>query len=571
MLGLHRRQEHPVTVQMDFEGSENSENLQAYVDKLLILPRDRREKLRVYDSMDTFDLVMAVLDVYAEEATQRDYDRGVTAWVESKDPGMITAGEECFRNLQIESRIPQITRNVAKYGDEIRRLMYATGKGVLGWKQVHPTRVHRLDDKYARLIGFREDGQKYRGKLQRNVSWPWDYVHFRLLGSGEELYGTSVLEALFRPWRQLALAEDSVLMYRMRRAPDRNLILVDVGNMEEAESQQFLNAWRKKFRKYEFVDPASPNYKKQYNPLTPLEDIFIAMRKDNQTRIETMSGAGNMGELYDLEHFRNKFFGTAKVPKAYFGFEGEINAKATLTQQDVRFARTMKRLQRAGIYGLRQVLEFHYSLLPSNPEDTSYDFTKPEHAFMVQMPPISYLDEWERLELVELRYRIVDAMSRIASEFKLDPRVWAIYVLLNYAKLPEDLVQKLITQTTPAADPGAGGFESLPPRLKRLVEGADPKTQKYIREDMKPTGYYSLSDTEQKLLAEAVHSSPALRRIIGDITYFHEGDTHAASLQQVDPSILPVTSRGEPLQDSCEDDAEAKSLREDLETIRQEV
>jgi hypothetical protein len=366
------------------------------------------------------------------------------------------------------------------------------------------------------------------------------------------------------------MAEDSILMYRLRRAPDRNLILVDVGNMEESEAQQFLNTWRKKFRKYEFVDPASPNYKKQYNPLTPLEDIFVAMRRDNSTRIETLSGSGNVGELYDLDYFRNKFFGTAKVPKAYFGFEGEINAKATLTQQDIRFARTIKRLQRADIYGLRQVLEFHYSLLPTNPEDTSFDFSKPEHAFMVQMPPISYLDEWERLELVELRYRIVDAMSRLAMEFKLDPKVWAIYVLINYAKLPEELVQKLIAKTPSSPNGGGGaGFESLPPRLKTLINNTDKKTRALIMEDMTPTGYYSISESEQRMIAEAVHTSPALRKIIGDIAYFHEGDVEAEALQQVDPSVLPVTVKGEVLEDTYEDDEEAKLLKEDMAALQE--
>ena len=287
-------------------------------------------------------LVSGILDVYAEESTQRDYDRGRSVWIESKSNGIVKAGEECLRNVGMEDRVAYITRRMGKLGDAFQRLIYQTGKGVLAWRQAPATKVHRVEDKFARLTGFREDGQKYRGK-KRTTSWPWDYIHFRLLGKYEEAgYGTSLLESMFRPWRQMTLAEDSVLMYRMRRAPDRNLVLVDVGNMEEHEAIQYLNSWRKRFRKWEFVDPASPNYKKQYNPLTPTEDVFVAMRRDNTTRIESLSGAGNMGELYDLEHFRNKFFGSAKVPKAYFGFEGDINAKATLLQQDVRFARSCK-------------------------------------------------------------------------------------------------------------------------------------------------------------------------------------------------------------------------------------
>ena len=571
LLGLHNRQFRSTAVAMDVEGSPEDENLQKYMERMLLLGTERRERYKVFATMDTFDIVHAILDLYAEESTQRDYDKGKSIWIESKSNRMVKAGEECFRNVQAEDRIAQIARATARMGDEFRRTLYATGKGVLGWRHALAMKVHRVEDKYSRLIGFREDGQQFRGKLKRSVSWPWDYVHFRLMGNFDDAtYGTSMLEALYRPWRQLILAEDAMLMYRLRRAPDRNMVLVDVGNMEESEAQQFLNKWRKKFRKYEFIDPASPNYRKQYNPLTPLEDIFLAMRRDNQTRIETLSGSGNVGELYDLEHYRNKLFGVGRVPKAYMAFEGDINAKATLTQQDVRFARTCKRLQRAVIYGFRQLLEMHYSLLPTNPEDTAYDFNLPENAFMVQMTPISYLDEWERLELVELRYRIVESMSRLAADLKLNPKVWSLYILLNYAKLPEELVQKLMTVPPPPPPaPGAPtGIESLPPRLRNHILDLPSEERDVIMEGFGTEGYTELSYTEQRAIAQAVHQSPGLRRIIGNIAYYHEDDLSEGALQQVDPGILPPTVAGKAIGDDYVDDSEAKQLHEDMRSIK---
>ena len=72
-------------------------------------------------------------------------------------------------------------------------------------------------------------------------------------------------------------------------------------------------------------------YKKQFNPLTPLDDIVIPVRGDNGTRVEPMSGAGNMGEIADLNYNLRKFFGSARVPPAYFGQEGEINSKCLHT------------------------------------------------------------------------------------------------------------------------------------------------------------------------------------------------------------------------------------------------
>lgn len=551
--------------------------LQDWFSNYLSLVRDRKERYRIFSEMDTFGSVSGILDVYAEESTQRDYDRGVSVWIESKDTKMISRGNECLRNVQMEDRITNLVRRFCKLGDAMQRLIYQTGKGVVAWKHAVASKVHRLEDKYSRLIGFREDGQKYRGK-KRTVSWPWDYIHFRLLGKDDYSgYGTSILEALFRPWRQLTLAEDAVLMYRIRRAPDRNLVMVDVGNMEEHEAVTYINAWRKRFRKYEFIDPASPNYKKQYNPLTPLEDVFVAMRRGNETKIEQLSGSGNVGELYDLDHFRNKFYGAAKVPKAYFGFEGEINAKATLTQQDVRFARTAKRVQKSAIYGVRQLLEVHYMLLPTTPGDDSFDFQKPEHAFLVQMSPISYLDEWERLELVQLRYQIVEAMSRLAADMQLDPRVWAIYLLLNYAKLPEELVMKLVSKTPDepvAAAGGGGGFggmESYPPKLLNVLNGLPPDQRQIITEDMTPVGMYPLSAEEKMAVAKAMHESPELRKIVGDIAYYHEDDKAdllKEAVSQTDLSIMPPIVKGTVLEDDYEDDQEAKLLKEDMEALK---
>jgi hypothetical protein len=188
----------------------------------------------------------------------------------------------------------------------------------------------------------------------------------------------------------------------------------------------------------------------------------------------------------------------------------------------------------------------------------------------VQMSPISYLDEWERLELIELRYRIVEAMSRLAMDLKLDARVWAIYILLNYAKLPEDLVLKLISttpETPPAEEPG---MESLSPRMRTVLGTLSPEQRTIITEDMRPTGFYTLSVEEQTAIAQAMHRSPELRKIVGDIAYYHEGDATSVlweAAQQMDPSILPVVVGGQILEDDYSDEPEAQALKNDKKTL----
>lgn len=586
LLNLFQREQHPFNFDVDgIEDDKAAKNTQTWWDNQFKIGSDRKERYRIFDEMDS-GLVAAILDLYAEEITQIDYEKNKAVWVESKNPAMVTAGEECLRNCMIEDKITPIVRRFLKYGDGFQRLIYQTGKGVLGWRHGKTDAIYRLEDKYTRLIGFREDGHKYRGERKHNISWPWDYIHFRVLGKDEESgYGTGILDAMFNPWRQLVLMEDAVLMYRLRRAPDRNMIMVDVGNMEEAEALEYVNAWRKRFRKHELVDPASPNYKKQYNPLTPLEDIFMPIRgAENNSRIETLSGSGVADQLFDLNYYRDKFFGAAKVPKAYMGFEGDVNAKATLLQQDIRFARTAKRGRKAAIYGLRQLLDIHFTLLPTDPKDKKYEFTRPENAYLVQMSPISFLDEFDRLELVQLRYQIIEAMANMATTMQIDVKVWATYILLNYAKLPEDLVMKLISQT-PSGPPGAGagggggggfpqgggseigsfggtGGETAP----AAIPGESHKRPVWLQitETIGTKGFYQLSNAEKLAIAKAMHESSALRQIVGDIAETHVDDK---ALAQTDESLLPVRRNGIRLEDSVSDDAEAKQLREDLASL----
>jgi hypothetical protein len=563
LLNLFQRDSHASTVQLDDDGliDHQAANQNAQMMDMLNLSSDRKIRQDVFEEMDTFGLVSAILTAYAEETTQPDYETGKSVWIESKNNDMISAGKDCLQNIQIEDRITPIARRVAKTGDAFQRLMYQTEKGVLGWKAVDAKRMLRRDDKFGRLVGFKETGIKFRHK-ERTVSFPWDYTHFRLLGSDEMSgYGTGFCKAMFRPWRLMTLTQDAALSFRLRRNPDRNLVQINVGNMEDHDAMEWVQKWRKKFRTHEFVDPASPNYKKKYNPLTPLEDVFVPLVDGRESRIDTMSGGGMPDDLYDLMFYRDEFFGSVGAPKAYFGFEGDVNSKATLQQQDIRWARACKRLRKSLVYGLRQTLDIHYTLL--DPE--KYSLGKSANDYTVQMSPISYLDEFQRIELLELRYRIVESTSRLAQDMQLDSRVWATYILLNYAKLPEDLVLKLIKKT-PDQQGGAGGGGMF---------ASSEVSAKLTEEDSRPSsgGFYDISPEEQITMARAIHESPELRKVIGDISMYFadEKSLSEASSRQTDSSLLPPFVGGRPLSDGCEDDADVQMLKEDLSELIDEV
>jgi len=573
LYGLFGRQTRPVSY--DFGFDERGDEFASFreLDRLSSLASDRRRRYDIFDEMDAFGLVAAVLSVYSEESTQPDYDRGVRVWIESKARHMIEAGNACLQNCKIEDTIFAVTRRMCKYGDSFQRLLYASEKGVLGWRYASQHNMTRVEDKYGRLVGFKEQGAKFRKALHpdgADTSFPWDYIHFRLLGKNEEDgYGTGLCEQFFREWRTMTLIEDSLLMYRLRRIPDRNVILVDVGSLEDHEAMRYVNQWRKRLKKTELIDPASATYKKQWNPLTPLEDIFYPIRADSSTRIETLQGGGNVGDIYDLEHFRDAFFGAASAPKAYFGFEGEIDAKATLQQQDIRFARSAKRIQRAIVYGARQLLDVHFTLLASPENKDRYDPTKRDNEYLVQMSPISYLDEFERLELVRMRYEIVQTMSGLKNDLQLDARMWAIYILINFAKLPEEMVLRLVQQTSEKP------IEAKDDKTKAGLAAMTPTQRAQVLDDEhKSAELYKTLLTEEEQLSwvkQCLEASPRLQGHVRNFSDLAADEAAERARQQIDPSLLPVEVVGSATQlfeDDFDEDPEIKALWEDVTVLR---
>ncbi len=301
--------------------------------------------------------------------------------------------------------------------------------------------------------------------------------------------------------------KDSKLTYMIRRAPDRNAIMVDVGDLDDAEAMDYVNRWRKSIRKDEFLDPASPAYRKQFNPLTPFEDYFIPTRGgDTASRIEQMSGSGAADNVYDLNYFRDKFYGAAQVPKSYMGIGDQAGgdaAKATLSRQDVRFSRAVQKLQRAYIQGLRNVCDLHLVLKGADPQNLP--------KYMLQMTPISYLSELERLEVVRMRVELLEALANLGNTLQMDTKAWATYILVEYGRLPNELVEKIMARANSpmgtAAEPG------------------------------KAEGAYPLSSAEKQAINEAIVRSAGLRH---SVAWIADSYLSSPSYQQSDPTILDI-------------------------------
>lgn len=363
----------------------------------LRLDQDLLNRYADYEEMDDYGEIATALDIMADDATQPDTNLHRTVWITSKDKTLQQNLDDLLnRTLRLDEEIWEIARTLSKYGNDFEEIL-ANDQGVRGLNYLPPATIRRLEGPRGDLLGFVQDfsgkfdyttadynnilAAKVRGDYpQGDTSQKpiaalegWEVVHFRLRGrERRSVYGHSMLEGARWIWKRLMLLEDAALVYRLQRAPERFAFYIDTGDLPPNESLAFVNRVRQNFRKKKFVDPNSGKLNLKFESIAPDEDFFIPSRKGvDSTRIENL-GSPQWQAMDDIEYFRDKLFAAIKVPKAYLGQEAGV-ARAVLSSEDVRFARTVLRIQRELKNGIRKIIRVHLSALNIDPYSVNYD------------------------------------------------------------------------------------------------------------------------------------------------------------------------------------------------------
>jgi len=183
-----------------------------------------------------------------------------------------------------------------------------------------------------------------------------------------------MLEKARRIWKQLLLSEDAMLIYRTSRAPERRVFKVFVGNMDDKDVEPYVQRVANKFKRSQVVDSQSGNVDMRFNQMAVDQDYFIPVRDPAQASpIETLPGAQNLAEIADIEYIQKKLLTALRVPKAFLGFEEVVGDGKNLSLQDIRFARTINRIQKSMIAEMNKVAIIHLFLLGF--EDELSNFT----------------------------------------------------------------------------------------------------------------------------------------------------------------------------------------------------
>ena len=366
--------------------------------------QQRTERYVDFDQMEYTPEIASALDIYADEmSTYSALTPMLSVVCENEEIKAIL--DSLYSNvLNVEHNLFAWCRTMCKYGDYFLYLDVDDKLGVTSVIGLPTREVERLEGEDKTNPNYVQFQWNSAGLTFEN----WQVGHFRILGQDKyNPYGTSVLEPARRIWRQLTLLEDAMMAYRIVRSPERRAFYIDVGNIPPQDVEQYMQKVMSTMKRNQVVDPNTGRVDLRYNPLSIEEDYFIPVRGQTSTKIESVAGGKYTGDIEDVKYLRDKLFSALKIPSAYITSDSEKGGagedKTTLAQKDIRFARTIQRLQRSIISELEKIGIIHLYTLGYREEDLV--------SFTCHLNNPSKIAEMQELEYWKTKFDIVGSAT----------------------------------------------------------------------------------------------------------------------------------------------------------------
>ena len=389
---------------------------------------DRMARYSDFSEMEYTPEIGSALDIYAEESVAAD-ENGNVLHIHSDNTKIKQLLDDLFFDtLNVDFNLTSWIRNLCKYGDHFLFNDVSPEYGVIN---AYPMPISEVE----REEGFDPNDPlavRFRWVTQGNqVLENWQVSHMRLLGNDAFIpYGSSILEPARRIWRQLILLEDAMLVYRIVRAPERRVFKIDVGNVPPEEIPAYMERAQSSLKRASITDQSSGRVDLRYNPLSVDEDYFIPVRgSESGTDITTLAGGTVAGETNDVEYIQKKLFAALKIPKAYLGYDEGLGAKATLSQEDIRFSRTIARVQRTVLSELNKIAIIHLYCHGFSDNDLL--------DFKLKLSNPSTIAQQQKLELFRSRF---EAAGTALQTPGLVDKTW---VQKNIIRLTEDEIETI--------------------------------------------------------------------------------------------------------------------------------
>jgi len=333
----------------------------------IMAQHNRAERYVDFDQMEYTPEIASALDIYADEMTTHSSLSPMLNVDCPNEEIKAVLGALYHDIMNVEHNLFGWCRTMCKYGDFFLYLDLDEKEGITSTIGMPSHEVERLEGEDKSNPNYVQYQWNTAGMTFEN----WQVGHFRILGNDKySPYGTSVLEAARRIWRQLVLLEDAMMAYRIVRAPERKVFKIDVGQIPPNEVEQYMQKVISSMKRNSIVDQDTGRVDLRYNPLSVEEDYFIPVRGGSATEISSIAGGARNGDIDDVKYLRDKLFSALKIPASYLtNAEGAEEDKTTLAQKDIRFARTIQRLQRAVVSELEKIGIIHLYTLGYDGED----------------------------------------------------------------------------------------------------------------------------------------------------------------------------------------------------------
>ena len=399
-----------------------------------------------YETMDSDSIISSALDIYSDESTMKN-PYGEVLEIQSDNDNIKSILHNLFYDIMnIEFNLWPWVRNLTKYGDFFLHLDINDKYGITNVIPLSPYEVIRAEGEdpenpyYTKFYletmeathPYLHKNQSQQGKVEFEN---FQIAHFRLASDSNLIpYGKSMLEGARKVWKQTTLMEDAMLIHRVMRAPEKRVFKIDIGNIPPNEVDNYMQRIINKMKKTPFIDDKTGDYNLKFNIQNLTEDFFMPVRGgDSGTQVDSLPGMP-YETTEDLEYLKNRLLAALRVPKAFLGYEESLGSKATLAAEDVRFARTIERIQRIVVSELTKIAVVHLY---------SQGFTDEELVnFELALTNPSTIYEQEKLELWSSKVNL----ARDVKDNQLLSTDWIYKNVFNFTddaikEIEKDLVQ----------------------------------------------------------------------------------------------------------------------------------
>ena len=416
----------------------------------------RAERYADFDQMEYTPELASSLDIYADEITYHDgFEKPLKIKCNNQEIKEMLH-TLYYEILNIEFNLYGYARSMCKYGDLFLYLDIDEHIGIKSVIGLPPQEIERLEGEDKTNPNYIQYQWNSAGMTFEN----WQIGHFRILGNDKfSPYGTSVLDSARRIWRQLTMMEDAMMAYRIVRAPDRRAFYVDVGGVPPEDVEQFMQKVMTQMKRHQVVDSDSGRIDLRYNPASIEEDYYIPVRGGTSgTKIENVGGQARTNDIEDVKYLRDKMISALKIPPSYVVRDSAAGAsedKTTLAQKDIRFARTIQRIQRSVISELEKIGIVHLYTLGYRGEDLL--------SFTLSLTNPSKIAQLQEMESLRVKFEMASsATTSIFSNRWISEHIFGIseeeFVRNQREKFYDKKYEAAVAKIAQTTVEGGGGF-----------------------------------------------------------------------------------------------------------------